>query len=277
MFAPLWPREPEPLRVSVLSVAHGLSVLIESPSGHTLLYDAGMMGNGRRAKDVVQETLWHRGHSRLDALVLSHADADHINGVPALLRTLPVGQILVSPQFIDWNQPEVRQVLDGARHCKVPVRLTWQEDSLPLGDGIRCRVLHPTANEMLSPDNANSIVLSIEYAGRSILLTGDLERDGLIRLLRLPSRKTDVLVSPHHGSLGANTTDLARWARPNWLIASADRRANIETLRSRFGPETTVLSTHDHGAITFEIRADGRMTCETFRTGSIANEKFDGR
>ena len=277
LVAPLWPREPEPLRVSVLSVAHGLSVLIESPSGRTLLYDAGMMGNGRRAKDVVQETLWHRGHSRLDALVLSHADADHINGVPALLRTLPVGQILVSPQFIDWNQPEVRQVLDGARHCKVPVRLTWQEDSLPLGDGIRCRVLHPTANEMLSPDNANSIVLSIEYAGRSILLTGDLERDGLIRLLRLPSRKTDVLVSPHHGSLGANTTDLARWARPNWLIASADRRANLETLRSRFGPETTVLSTHDHGAITFEIHADGRMTCETFRTGSIANEKFDGR
>ena len=175
LVAPLWwPREPEPLRVSVLSVGHGLSVLIESPSGRTLLYDGGMMGNGHRAQDVVQQTLWHRGHSQLDGLMLSHADTDHVNGVPSLLRTLPVGQIFVSPQFVDWYQPEVRQVLDAARHCEVPIQLTWQDDSLFLGDDIQCRVLHPTANEKLSPDNANSIVLMIEYAGRRILLTGDL-------------------------------------------------------------------------------------------------------
>ncbi len=266
-----WPREPEPLRVSVLSVGHGLSVLIESPSCRTLLYDAGMMGNARRANDVVQQTLWHRGHSRLDGLVLSHADTDHVNGVPSLLRTLPVGQIFVSPQFVDWNQSEVYQVLEAARHCEVPVKLIWNDDSLILGDGIRCRVLHPTANEMLSPDNANSIVLLIEYAGRRILLTGDLERDGLIRLLHLPPQQIDVLLSPHHGSLGANTTDLARWARPNWLIASADRRANLNTLRSRFGPVTNVLSTADEGAITFEIHADGRMACETFRRGRVGD------
>ncbi len=272
LVAPLWwPREPEPLRVSVLSVGHGLSVLIESPSGRTLLYDGGMMGNGHRAQDVVQQTLWHRGHSQLDGLMLSHADTDHVNGVASMLRTLPVGKIFVSPQFIDWNQSEVRQVLDAARHCKVPVQLTWQDDSLLLGDGIRCRALHPTANEKLSPDNANSIVLMMEYAGRRILLTGDLERDGLIRLLHLPPQKIDVLLSPHHGSLGANTTDLARWARPRWLIASADRRANIATLRSRFGPDTSVLSTAEHGAITFEIHADGRMTCETFRRGKVGD------
>ena len=118
---------------------------------------------------------------------------------------------------------------------------------------------------MLIPDNANSIVLLIEYAGRRILLTGDLERDGLLRLLQSPPQQCDVLLSPHHGSLGANTTDLARWARPDWLVASADRRANLATLRSRFGPDTTVLSTADRGAITFEIHADGRMTCESFR------------
>ncbi|TXT33228.1 MAG: competence protein ComEC, partial [Planctomycetota bacterium] len=181
--------------------------------------------------------------------------------------------IFVSPQFIDWSQPEVRQVLDTAKHCEVPVRLTWHDDSLILGDGIQCRVLHPTANEMLSPDNANSIVLSIEYAGRSILLTGDLEREGLTRFLHSPPQKCDVLLSPHHGSLGANTTDLARWARPNWLIVSADRRASLATLRSRFGPDTTVLSTADRGAITFEIHADGRLACETFRSGSIANDE----
>lgn len=258
----------------MLSVGHGLSVLVETPSGRTLLYDAGMMGNARRATDIVQQTLWHRGHSRLDGVVLSHADTDHVNGVAGLIRTLPIGRISVSPQFLDWSQPEVRQVLDTARRCEVPLKLIWQDDSLLLGDEIRCRVLHPTANEMLSPDNANSIVLLIEYAGRRILLTGDLERDGLLRLLKSPPKRCDMLLAPHHGSLGANTTDLARWARPDWLIVSADRRANLATLQSRFGTETNVLSTHDHGAITFEIRANGRMTCETYRFGGVANDKL---
>lgn len=271
LIVPLWPREPGPLRVTVLSVGHGLSVLIETPSGRTLLYDGGMMGNGRRAKDIVLQTLWHLGHSRLDGVVLSHADTDHVNGVAGLLRNVPVGRVFVSRQFLDWTQPAVGDVFETARRCQVPIRLTWQDDSLPLGDGIRCQVLHPTAVEHLTPDNANSIVLSLEFAGRRILLTGDLERDGLLRLLNTPPQRCDVLLSPHHGSLGANTTDLARWARPNWLIVSADRRANLATLRSRFGPDTAVLSTADHGAITFEIHADGRMACETFRKGSVVN------
>lgn len=273
LIVPLFPREPGPLRISVLSVGHGLSVLIETPSGRTLLYDGGMMGNGRRAKDIVQQTLWHRGHSRLDGIVLSHADTDHVNGVAGLLHNVPVGSVIISPQFLDWTQPAVGDVLETARRCQVPVRLTWQDDSLPLGDGIRCRVLHPTANEHLTPDNANSIVLSLEFAGRRFLLTGDLERDGLLRLLNTPPQRCDVLLSPHHGSLGANTTDLARWARPNCLIVSADRRANLTTLRSRFGPETIILGTADHGAITFEIHADGRMTCETFRNSSVVVEQ----
>ena len=188
---------------------------------------------------------------------------------------MPVGRIFVSPQFVDWDQPEVRQVLDAARHCEVPVRLTWQGDTIRLGNGIHCRVLHPTASELLSPDNANSIVLLIEFSGRRILLTGDLEKDGLNRLLQSPQQQADALLSPHHGSLGANTTDLARWARPRWLLVSANHRANLETLQDRFGPDTTVLSTADHGAITFEIHSNGNLLCETFRRGQVADEPID--
>jgi competence protein ComEC len=272
LLVPLWPRAPGPLRVTFLAVGHGLSVLIESPSGQSLLYDAGTMGTERRAKDIVQQALWHRGLGRLDGLVLSHADRDHINGVPSLLRTIPVARVFVSPQFLDWTQPAVRQVLDLAKRCGIPIRLLWQSDQLRFDSEIVCRVLHPTANEFLSPDNANSLVLSLEYAGRRFLLTGDLERDGLLRLLQTSPQPCDVLLAPHHGSLGANTTDLARWACPRWLIVSGDHRANLDKLRTRFGPDTRVLSTHNHGAITFEIHADGRMTCETFCSGHITQD-----
>ena len=267
LIMPLLPREPGPLRCTVLAVNHGLAVLIEMPSGRTMLYDGGSMGDARCASDVVQQALWHRGHSRLDGIVLSHADTDHLNGVPALLRTIPVGQVFASPQFVDWRQPEVGTVLETTRRCEVPVRYIWQADSLPLGDGVRCRVLHPTAGDTLSCDNANSVVLSIEFRGRRILLTGDLEKDGLLKLLQTAPVAADVLVSPHHGSLGANTSDLARWATPRWLAVSGNSRVNLPMLRQRFGDGTVVLNTAEHGAITFEIDSHGEVSCQTFRGG----------
>ena len=273
LMLPLWPREPGPLRCTVLSVGHGLAVMLETPRGRTFLYDGGAMGDARRATNVIQQVLWHRGHSRLDGIVLSHADSDHINGVSGLLRTLPVGRLFVSPQFLDWQQPAVSEVLRYVEHCRIPLQLIWQGDSLTLEEGVRCHVLHPAAGERLSCDNANSVVMSIEYAGRRILLTGDLERDGLARLLQTPPTFADVLVSPHHGSLGANTTDLARWTRPRWLAVSGGRRVNLATLRSRFGPGVEVLGTTEHGAITFEIDARGRLSCDTFRHGHMPDEE----
>ena len=275
LIMPLIPRQPRPLRCTILSVGHGLSVLIETPGGRTLLYDAGTMGDPRRVTNVVQQALWHRGLSRLDGVVLSHADSDHINGVSGLIRTLPVKRLFVSPQFLDWRQPAVSEVLNCVRHCEVPIQLIWQGDSLQLDEGMTCRVLHPQAADKLANDNANSVVLSIEYAGRRLLLTGDLERDGLSRLLQTEPTRADVLVSPHHGSLGANTTDLARWTRPSWLAVSGDRRVSLATLRTRFGPSVDVLSTSEYGAITFEIDSRGQLTCDTFRRGRVVDEEDD--
>lgn len=272
LLMPLIPQQRGPLRCTVLSVGHGLSVLLETPDRQTLLYDAGTMGDSRRTTNVVQQALWHRGLSRLDGVVLSHADADHINGVSGLIRTLPVKRLFVSPQFLDRKQPAVREVLNCVDHCRVSTRLIWQGDLLRLSDFVTCRVLHPQANDRLANDNANSLVIAVEYAGRRILLTGDLERDGLARLMQTSPTQADVLVSPHHGSLGANTTDLARWSRPTWVAVSGDRRVSLATLQSRFGPSVDVLSTSDYGAITFEIDSDGQITCNTFRRGRVSDE-----
>lgn len=261
----LWPRQPGPLRCTFLSVGHGLSVLIETPQGRTLLYDNGMMGNSRRPMQIARHALWHQGHRGLDAILLSHADADHINGIPGLLRSISVGQVFASPQFLDRSQPAVRELLQSLEDNHVPMKLLWQGDSLPLENGLSLRILHPDATTQLMPDNANSIVLLIEFAGRRILLTGDLEGPGLRALLQQPPIPTDVLLAPHHGSRTANTTDLARWACPQFVVASQDVRGNIAALRTRYDPASVVLSTSQFGAITFEIDVQGELTWASFR------------
>ena len=166
---------PADLRCTFLSVGHGGAILIETPSGGTLLYDAGAIQDGRVAQRAVQAALWERRQTRLDAIVISHADVDHFNGVAGLMATLPVGQVFVSQQFLDFAQAAVASVCEASAECGVPIRLIRDGDRILLDDRVRFTVLHPPFGTPQADDNANSVVLSIETAGRRILLTGDLE------------------------------------------------------------------------------------------------------
>ena len=255
---------PELLRCTFLSVGHGGAILVETPSGRTLLYDAGTMQDGRVAQRTVQSTLWERRYAGLDAILISHADIDHFNGTAGLMESVPVGRLLVSQQFLDFRQPAVKVLCDASAECGVPIKLVREGDRLRLGDDVAISVLHPQFGPPHSDDNANSVVLLIEYAGRRILLTGDLDGSGQRALLEQPPRHVDVLLAPHHGSRKANPAALARWATPSCVVVSADRRVDFKSLRAAYGPDADILSTHEVGAVTFEITREGRVDRSTF-------------
>ncbi len=260
-------RRPAPtdeLVCTFLSMGHGAATLLELPGGQTLLYDAGQLQDGLRAQQSVQGVMWSRGLTRLDAIVVSHADIDHFNGIPLLLRSVPAGCVLAHPSFLDFRQAGVRHLCAAAEGNAAPLKLVWQGDRLRLDDQVVMRVLHPPVRSRSSRDNANSVVLCIEYAGRRILLTGDLEGDGLAALLRTEPLACDALLAPHHGSLAANTRGLAAWARPQCVVVSAGRNAPLEKLQTVYGPAAQILSTHDRGAITFRIAASGMVRYDCF-------------
>jgi competence protein ComEC len=261
----LWPRAAGELRCTFLSVGHGLAVVIELPEGRTLVYDAGQMQDPARAKQTVQSALWQRGLRAVDALVISHADIDHFNGVPGLARTVQIGSVLVHQSFLDFRQPGVETTCELLKQQKVPINLVWAGDQLRLDGRARLTVLQPAGSDRFSTDNANSLVLLVEYAGRSILLTGDLERGGLENMLLTPATHIDILQAPHHGRFAANPRQLAEWATPEWVIVSDGRQDDSERLRKVYGPGAQVLSTHNCGAITFVIDAHGSVKCLPFR------------
>lgn len=261
----LIPHRTDELRCTVLSVGHGLAVLIEMPNGKTILYDAGQMQNGSRAAATVRETLWARGLHRIDALVVSHADVDHFNGVPGLARTIPVGEVLCHPSFLDFGQESVRITCDRLAARKVPIRTIWAGDRLMLDGQVGMRIRHPQANDRDRLDNANSLVVEVEYAGRKLLLTGDLEQQGLRKVLAQPRFAGDVLLAPHHGSLAANTRELADWAGAEWVLVSGNRNDPSQRLHSIYAPPAKVLSTAERGALTIVVTSDGALRCETFR------------
>lgn len=269
----LWPAPSDGLRATFLAVGHGCAVLIETPSGRTLLYDAGSFADGRKAQQTVQGALWAYERHRLDAAIVSHADVDHFNGLPGLCATVPIGTLCCSPTMLDFAQSPVAELCEAAAVNGVPLRLLQAGDRLHVDPDVSIEVLHPPGGLHARTDNANSVVLRMEYAGRSLLLTGDVEADGLERLLSLPSRPVDILQSPHHGSLSANPKALADWARPRWVITSAGDADADPALCERYGAQATLLNTAEHGAICVRISSQGNLDVTPFVAPDVTDER----
>jgi competence protein ComEC len=261
----LWPAGMKPLVCDVIAVGHGLAVVIHCPNGRTLGYDVGCLAGGDYAAAGVCENVWQTGSRRLDALIVSHADADHCNGVPATADRLSVGTLCVHRNILADEPPVVRSALEAWSAAGGPIRLVAAGDQIGIDPNVRVTVWQPAANVRFPRDNANSLVVQVEYAGRKILLTGDLERDGLAALLQRPRSPVDLLVAPHHGSMTANPPELAAWASPSIAIASSADRQAAARLAESYREPTLVLNTAESGGIRCEIHGDGQWTLRTVR------------
>jgi competence protein ComEC len=262
------------LTCTVLSVGHGNAIIVET-ARRVILLDAGAMNRGGRTAATIAGFLWHRGYRMIDALVISHPDADHYNATAGLIKRLPVGQIITTQQFLDSSSAEVQQLLKQLRQLQIPVTVAHHEDSIHV-ESLDLRFLQsslptpqttPPINSSLpryspSTDNESSLTAVLSYAGHQLCFPGDLEGAGQQQLLQLLPT-CSLLISPHHGSPPANTPQLAAVTQPQNLIVSARDDRHLSKLRSTF-PGSRILHTSTSGAITVHISADGRLQVSRF-------------
>jgi competence protein ComEC len=221
LLASMYPRSPRTLEAEVLAVGHGLAVIAQSSPGRAVVYDCGRMGDPHVGRRLIAPALWARGVSRLDAVILSHADADHYNGLPDLLDRFHVGMVLVPVGFAGAENPAAQDLLRLVRRRGVAVRTLAAGDRLDLGHGASARVLHPPESwPSGGRDNDRSLVIDLERGARHLLLTGDLDGSGLTELVAQPAVAVDAMLSPHHGGRTANPIWLYNWAHPRVVIVS---------------------------------------------------------
>ncbi len=260
-----WPRSEEPvLRCTFLSVGHGEAILVECPNGRTLLYDCGSMGDGRRAARAVQSLLRQRRTGHIDAFVISHADSDHYDGGIDLISQTPVGTALLTSHGLNFEQEGLAELFDELTKRGTSLKLIQTGDRLKLDPEVTIEVLHPTPLIVDKHDNANSVVLRITYRDQTILLTGDVEKDGAAQLRASALAPVDVLMAPHHGGKSANTAEMADWARPTHVIASSGADVTA-TLEKTYPLAQSVLCTAAAGAIRVEISEQGQVTVKPFQ------------
>jgi len=229
----VWPLPRPPagsVAVTVLDVGQGLAVAVETHR-HLLLFDAGPKTYGGRdaGEDVVLPWLRHRGHHRIDRLIVSHADADHAGGLGSILRDVPVTSLMLSPQH-RWDGPVER--------CTAGQRWTW--------DGVDFEILHPPSRAPPgSSENDASCVLRIGAGAQRLLLTADIEQAAEAQLLRRPDAlRADVLLVPHHGSLSSSSAAFLDAVRPQVALLSVG-------YLNRFGqPAPAVLARYAQRGIT---------------------------
>ncbi|MGA2063017.1 MAG: ComEC/Rec2 family competence protein [Thermoguttaceae bacterium] len=258
------PHDSNRLHCTFLSVGHGSAAVLELPSGQTLLYDAGQFGAPERAARIITEYLWSRGITRIDTVVVSHPDIDHYNALPEVLEKCSVGEICVSPVMFEKQSPALKELQSAFAAAHVPVREIRAGDRLEGGANCLLEVLHPPQNGVPGNDNANSVVLMVEYCGQRIILPGDLESPGLDRLLAQQPEHCDVLLAPHHGSRQSNSPGLAAWARPAWVVFSGDGRWTLPEIDATYqavGGQT--VHTFLAGAVEVTIDKNGTKV-ETF-------------
>ncbi len=253
------------LTMNFIDVGHGTSILIRTPSGKTWLYDAGRLGNAQRSYQGIADVLWHERITRIDGLFLSHADSDHFNAIPGLLKRFAVRRLITTKQTLLSESESLKSIVREIHSRQIQIDCQTAGSVVDDGD-IRFTVLHPSDEGVHGTDNANSLCLQIEYSGHRILLPGDLEKDGIQSLTSQPKRKVDILMAPHHGSLAEKPNSLLEWCDPDAVVISGGTRARNDKIKPAFGsPERLVLVTAQDHAIRCRFTENGEQIFETWQ------------
>ena len=251
------------LAVTWVDVGHGTCALIETPDGQVWVYDAGRLGDHERSYQPIVNALWAMGHSRIDRLVLSHADSDHYNAMPGTMKRFFPRVLITTDAVIGHASESLQGVLREAGKQGVAIERS-HAGAVYAGDGPwQATVLHPSREMALagrSSDNSKSLCLLFRFAGRSILLPGDLEPPGTQRLVESGDIDVDVLMAPHHGSLSAKSDLLMEWCDPEFVIISGSAKAaSPRVVEAYAGNERRVWVTSRDHALRVTIDASGAM------------------
>lgn len=210
------------MQIDFLDVGQGDSALLNLPQSTQVLFDAGR--DGKTVEQVAEAMPFF--DKKIEFVVISHFDNDHVGGLDEVMRSYDVGKIIIADAQKD--QEEAKKLVEEAEKDEIGVVYVSRSDTVYFRSPVKGVVLWPESKIEGVKDNDLSLVMQIAGAGKKVLMMGDLENKGQVYLFaknEIADLDTDILKFPHHGSGGAFNEKLFELTTPEKVVISVGKNS----------------------------------------------------
>lgn len=254
------------LRITFLDVGQGDATLLELPEGQVLLIDGGAAyERWNMGRSVVGPYLWDQGIRKIDHLIATHPQLDHVGGLAWIIRHFEVGYYWTNG--VQRPEPFYQNLIDAVEEQNLVSQVAWAGSNLLEGESpCQLRSLNPSreiskvrpmAKEHYSGADLNnlSVVLSLTCGDHSILFSADAEVDALERMAQDPQvQRATMIKIPHHGAKSSFSEEWVKQLTAKIAVVSAGQR-------NRYGhPAPSVLQHYEQqGMKVYRTDQDGAV------------------
>lgn len=242
------PREKGRLKIDFLDVGQGDSALVTFPNGETMLIDGGGRINFKKnyaksesleeteifepdrqtvGESIVSEFLWEKGYSKIDYILATHADTDHIQGLIDVAENFKVKAAFFGR--VPAKDEDFIELSSILRRKEITEIILSRGDIMEFEKAF-VEVLYPEKDEseFAVSDNNHSLVLRITFGAKKFLFTGDIEKETEDYLIKNPSYlQADVVKAAHHGSRTSSTQTFIESTKAEYVIIPVGKKSQF--------------------------------------------------
>jgi competence protein ComEC len=205
------------LVVNFLNVGQGDAILIQAPKGEILIDG----GPGRQVLEKLGENMPFSDR-KIELIIMTHPDADHINGLVEVLKNYQVDEVMETgvtndnKAYVEWQKLIAEK--------NIPDTIAKKGDKVDLGEGIELNFMWPETDlkgQKVENTNDTSIVNFLNWGNMDVALTGDAETQILDKIAEEnPGIKIEILKQPHHGSKNGISQKFLETFKPDVSVIS---------------------------------------------------------
>ena len=257
---------PRDLKINFVDVGQGDSTFIITPKNKTILIDGG--GSNTGSFDVGENTLLpyilDKGYNKIDLMIISHFDSDHVGGLLTILEEIKVEKVLIAKQ--EEQSENYKRFFNIVKEKNIPVIVGKRGDKINIEKDLYLDILFPESEQIEeNVINNNSLVFNIHYNNFSMLFTGDIEEIAEKRIIEITNKsrlKADIIKIPHHGSKTSSTRELLEIVLPKIALIGVGKdnlfgHPSSETIDKLDELEIKTYRTDINGEIMINVNKSG--------------------